>query len=239
MDWVKTTMAAAIALLICVSEDVEAYGSYIPIRPANRITPYHEPEPYTHPGVILLGGSRWEGHDNLSCLPHSLRVVTEVISDPEYDLWFPCQQAQAELEMDLKRVGIEVMAPVVPPEGFYRPFLHLLIFVTPCSEGNAVHISLRLFETDPTFKRGEPKTAEVWQVITWEKQAMFFSPTGSLVHDVRQQVATLSDEFTRRFVLEKRHREAAQKGKEPPGSRGCFTNFPRRDCGEDSCRMRR
>ncbi len=225
MGRMQALMIGAMVFFTSAIENVEAYGSYIPIRPAKPMVPYIEPEPYTHPGVMFLRGDTWEGHDNLNDLPSSIRIVTEIINDPQYDLWLPCQQAQAELEKDLKCVGIDVRAPALRPEDSYRPFLHLLIFVTQCSEGNAVHISLRLFEMDHTFKRGDPKTPEVWQVITWEKQATFFAPTGRLICSVREQVAALSDQFTRRYVLERQRREAAQKGVVLP-SKGAFSNNP-------------
>jgi hypothetical protein len=156
-----------------------------------------------------LKGKRWVGSDHLVDLPESVRVVTEVVTDPSQQVWLPKQDVQWELETDLKSAGIEVRALASEPDDPFRPFLHLLIDVMPFDMGYAVHMSLRLFERTDAFSRGQMRSGESWQVITWERSAFYYSPMGDLVCDTRCHARQLSYEFTKRKLLERREHRAS------------------------------
>lgn len=234
MRWISAVIASTL-VLACV-DPAHGYWGYVPITPAVTFRPYVEPQVYGHPGVVSLQGDIWHGQDNLADVPDSIRVVTEIVADPGARVWLPPEEAQAELEWDLKCVGIRVRGPEVKPEDPYRPFLHLLIFVLPLDGGYAVHMNLRFFERDEGVKRGRLKAPESWQVITWERQTYWYVPQGDLICSVRQAVKELSDQFTRRYCLEKRQNAVASNGKEdacskqsciknPDSCKGCVGNY--------------
>ncbi len=224
MDFRGLCTGLCAALVLVVLNDLGAYRGYVPIRPANTIRPIHEPLPYTAPGIISLHNTWWDGHDNLAEIPQQLRIYTEVCVDPNSYVWLPVEEAQCELEKELKFVGIDIRPPLAKPDDPYRTLLSLQVFVLPCCEGYAVQINLRLFEKDETFKRGKPQGHEFWQVITWEKQCMFIAATGGLICAVRDHVSALAGEFTRQYLLDKKNKEAADKGKIPPMDRNCSSN---------------
>lgn len=208
---------AAFAVLACLSTllacDCHAYRGYVPIRSVNE-RPYIEPDCYCKPGVITLAGNAWMGLDNLAGIPDSIRVFTEIVSDPQVRLWLPIEEAQAELVFELKTVGIKVAPPVIKPQDLYRPLLHLLIFVMPTSDGHAVHLSLRYLERSNGGVRESQSDGETWQVLTWERQTSFIACTGDLLGAIKYNVKGYADEFTRHYALEKRQADQAAK-KEP------------------------
>lgn len=242
----RLAFVMALAFFVQLAE-VQAYWGYVPIRPANpKQWCYKEPDCYLGPGVIHLQGKCYDGRDDLTDLGNDIRVVTEIVNPTRDQIWLTEQDAASELEFELKCVGINIQSPLVKPEDPYRPILHLLIYVYPLPNGYVVMSSLRLLEKDDSFKRGGPGQGEDWQVITWERQCMFYSCIGSLHCEVKRHARHLADQFTRKWVLQNRKGEFKKNKHSKQGAvrrdihsqRDRASDFRRSSSSCNSCQIR-
>lgn len=158
---------------------------------------------YQRPGLVKSKRYVWDGQEDLRNIGKNLPVTSELVTAGKIKTTFSQNDAENYLLKQLKTHGI-LPVSTSTTKNKLTPFLHLQIFIHPVNDDYAVYLALRLFEP-VCMDRCSIKCDETWQVITWEKQALFISSKLGLKESVNKKinhVATIFAEHLEKFVEE-------------------------------------
>ncbi len=163
-----------------------------------------EAQIYHQPGWVtneLEEQGIWIGNEDLDNLSKRIRVVSELV--------YPNGAAVPVQASSLRRavsrtLGDDFQTDHTTNRGVL-PFLHISTIILPSGTQFFVTCSLRLVE-EVSLKRKTWANDFTWQAITWKKEKIFFSRKGRLESDLYNNLTTMTKQFTRQFLIDKKAR---------------------------------
>lgn len=158
---------------------------------------------YTHPGLVAVGESGWEGSDNIYNISKNIGINVELVVPDENT--FPVKEDAIRNRMRavFQSAGITPDAKDAldkPP----LPFLNIVIIAENINKGFAIYCSGSLFE-DVDVKRAHIEKG-AWQAITWDRQHLIVASTEETTYYVNKCI----DDILFSFVQLYRHYQSVK-----------------------------
>jgi len=154
-------------------------------------------KPFGMPGVVGYQNNQWQGTDYLGFLSPDISINVEVVAGANTPHITDTAPLETIVSQAFAKGSLIPRAEV--KEGPPLPFLHLLLFVYPCTPGRYVIFgAARLFEQVQVI-RPNFTPAGYWQAITWENQDVVLAEGGQIDAQLKAIVEKLATAFVQRY----------------------------------------
>jgi len=169
----------------------------------------HPPVRYS-PGLATINGDTWALNDLFYNMSPNIGVRVDIIKPLEG--WAPISGMRLENRIrdifgEANIIPDALVYPCTPP----LPMFDVVIMAYPCGRRCVGVVTAQLFESaKPT--RIDVDINGVWQVITWERQAIIATSCEDFEHEIGEVVDRMTREFTKVYIYY-----------HPPMETPCFT----------------